>query len=338
MRTRPVEFPRDELKHDNVIEWWYFNGVLKDSRGRKYAYMDCFFKADVSKVKIPLLKSLFGKIVYFSHSLVSDIKSKKFYSAVDHVSLVSKDSFTKPLLFVEYATPKDYVEVIEEPKKFDYHLKTENLDLVLSSVKKPLLEEGKGYVHLKSTGSYYYSLTNLETKGVIKIKGKEIKVKGKSWMDHQWANTVFNPKIKWTWFSIQLDNKVEVVCFEFDDGKNKTYLATISYADNKQKSVRDVELIPLKSSWTSPVTKTKYQLGWQIKIPSLKLDVKVEPLLKKQEMIFGKINYWEGGLKVKGTLKGRKVSGQGFLELMGYPKGVSDLKMYKKWFLNRFKK
>ncbi len=220
--------------------------------------------------------------------------------------------------------------MIKETGKFRYHIKTEDFDLCLTSVKKPLLEEGKGYVHLKSTGSYYYSLANLETVGTIKIKGKEIKVKGKSWMDHQWANTNYNSKIKWTWFSIQLTNDIEVVCFEFDDGKNKTYLATISYANNRQRSVHDVRLIPLKTNWTSPMTQAKYQLGWQIKIPSLKLDLKVEPLLKKQEVLFGNINYWEGPLEVKGRLQGKNVRGQGFLELVGYPKGISNVKLYKK--------
>lgn len=289
---------------------------------------------DSKKSGLFFLKRLAPKWVYFSHSLVSDISRKKFYPAVDYISLVSKDSFTKPLLFVEYTKPNvmnGYVnKLIEEPKKFDYHIKNDNFDLNLKSRKKPLLEEGSGYVHLKSRGSYYYSLTNLETKGVIKTGKKEIKVSGKSWMDHQWANSDFQQKHKWTWFSIQLKNKAELVCFKFSDSKQETRLATISYANNKQKSVRDVSLTAFGKPWMSKETKANYQLDWSIKIPSLKLDLTVKPLVRAQEMLFGNINYWEGPLDVSGKMNGKRVSGQGFLEIYGPSRGISDLKLYKR--------
>lgn len=334
MKIKPIKFPEDGLPHDNIIEWWYFNGHLKDKKGNRYAFMDCLFKADVKKVKIHFLKKHPFKIIYFSHSILSDIKTKRFYPKIDYVSLISKDSFSKPLLFVNYIDPiliKGYVnKIIEETNKFNYHIKTENFDLNLTSIKTPLLEGGKGYVDLKTKGSYYYSLTNLKTEGTIKINGKDIKVKGKSWMDHQWANTIYSVKDKWTWFSIQLDNNIEIVCFEFDDGKNKTYLVTISYENNRQVSTNDVRLTKTGIVWKSSFTKAKYPLSWKIEIPSKNISLDVKPLLKKQEVIFGTINYWEGPLKVNGTINKKKVKGIGFLELVGYPMGISNLKFYQK--------
>jgi len=336
--VKKIKFPEDELAHNKIIEWWYFNGHLKDQKGNSYAFMNCLFKADVKKVKIPFLNKHPFKTIYFSHSILSDIKANKSFPKINYFSLVSKDSFSKPLLFVNYINPlivRGYVnKVIEKTTKSGYHIKTEDFDLDLHSIKKPLLENGRGYVDLKSKGSYYYSLSNLKTKGVIRINGKKIKVWGKAWMDHQWANTSYSAKDKWTWFSIQLDNNIEMVCFEFDDGKNKTYLATVSYKNNKQVSATDVNLTQIGGFWKSNVTKAKYPLSWKIDIPSLKISLNTKPLLKKQEVLFGTINYWESPLSVKGSINNKKIKGVGFMELVGYPAGRSYTKIYK----NKIKK
>ncbi len=138
---------------------------------------------------------------------------------------------------------------------------------MLTSVKKPLLEGGKGFLDLHSKTTYYYSLTNLRTEGRIKIKNKWIDVTGKSWMDHQWADASYS-KDKWDWFSVQLDNDTEIVCCAYDDGKTKTYFADVSYADSSQEHYEEIEIIPLEKYWTSPKSKAVYPLSWSINIPA----------------------------------------------------------------------
>ena len=331
-KSKPIKFPKDELVHDHIIEWWYFNGHLKDKKGNKYAFMNCLFRADVKKVKIPFLSKIPLKTIYFFHSLLSDIKNKEFYPSTDYLSIISKDSFFKPLLFINHTNPAmagGYINrVIEETKKFSYRLKDKNVDLKLTSVKSPLLEGGTGYLNLGTKSTYYYSLTNLKTKGVIKIKNKEIEVEGKSWMDHQWANIGYSKDI-WTWFSLQLDNGIEMVCFEYDDRKTKTRLFHISYADDRQEHGRRVEFTPLGAEWTSPKTKAAYPLSWRIRVPQKNIDLKVAPFIENQEMIFGSINYWEGPLKANGIFAGKKVKGVGFMELVGYPSKWNNLQFAK---------
>jgi len=327
MKYKKIKFPEDELAHKNIIEWWYFNGNLKDKKGNEYAFMNCLFKVKVDKVKIPFLKVPL-KTAYFSHSLLSDIKNKKFYSEVNPLSIVSTDSFSKPLLFIEYTQPSlnGYISyIIEKTEKSKYHIKTKDMDLTFISTKTPLLEGGKGFVSLNPKETYYYSLTNLKTRGKIKIKGKWIEVKGKSWMDHQWADVPYEGD-KWTWFSIQLENNMEIVCFEYDDKKNKTYLASISYPNSKQKHFSEIKLKPLGEKWKSKRTGTIYSLSWEIEIPSEKIKLEVQSLIKNQEMNFGTINYWEGPLKVKGAIKNKKVKGKGFMELVGYPSDYTKMK------------
>jgi hypothetical protein len=46
-------------------------------------------------------------------------------------------------------------------------------------------------------------------------------------------------------------------------------------------------------------------------------------------MLFGSINYWEGPLAVTGMFNKKKVSGDGFMELVGYPSKYSNTQYIK---------
>ncbi len=321
MNPRKLIFPNDELKHDSIIEWWYFNGHLHDQAGNRYAFMDCLFKAKTKAVKIPLISNIPIKIIYFSHAILTDLAKQNFVSTISPLSIISKDSWTRPLLFVNYTNQlliSGYINsVIEQLDNNRYHLKTENFDLSLVSLKSPLLEGGNGFLEVGSGKStYYYSLTNLQTDGLIKIDNQWLKVSGQAWMDHQWADVSYT-KDTWTWFSIQLNNQAELVCFEYIDGKSKTYLASISLPDNRQLHFTDFKITPLNQTWKSSKTKNIYQLSWRLEIPEQKIDLTVKPLIENQEIIFGNINYWEGPLSVEGIFNGQPVAG--FLELVGRP-------------------
>ena len=241
---------------------------------------------------------------------------------MDYVSLISRDSFTRPLLFINYFDAdllNGYtVSSVEEIAPFEYRVRTENFDLFLAAVKKPLLEGGRGYLNLGKRSTYYYSLTNLKTEGIIRIGGKEIKVTGKSWMDHQWADAPYAHD-KWNWFSLQLDDNTEMVCFEYTSQDKKMTLAGISYPNGKTENLTEVIFTPTGKEWASPKTRARYPLNWQIEIPAKKIKLQVAPLIKNQEMMFGTINYWEGPLSVSGKFGNRPATGFGFLELVGRP-------------------
>lgn len=346
-KYKPIKFPIDESAHDSIVEWWYFNGHLVDALGNEYSFMNCLFKVDVKKVKIPFLSKIPLKTSYFSHSLISDLKHKNFYDKIAPFSIIADDSFSKPLLYINYIDPEiknGYTNcVIEKTDELIYHIKNENLDLKLTSAKTPLLLGGNGFLNLHTEVAYYYSLTNLKTEGRIKIKNRWLEVTGKSWMDHQWANTSYS-KNRWDWFSIQLDDNTEIVCFMYDDGRTKTYLADISYPNNRQEHHEEVEIIPLAKSWVSSKSKAVYPLSWQIKIPARNLELNLTAKIDNQEMLFGSINYWEGPLRVSGRFGDKNVSGLGFMELVGYPSEYSNAKYIKdeirktvSWFVSTSK-
>lgn len=317
----PLKFPQDGGPHNCVVEWWYYNGWLEAEDGRQFAYMMCLFKVDNKRVSIPFLSRIPIKTVYFAHSLLTDINAKDFKDDVEYFSVISRDSFKRPLMYVNFTNPISirggYVNsVIEEFENNSYHLKRENFDLKLISTKQPLLEGGTGYLQLHDKTTYYYSYTNLQTTGLVFVNGEPIKVKGKSWMDHQWADTSFD-KDTWTWFSLQLDNNIELVCYEYGKGDKKDFLASILYADGHSEHTNNIKITPLGEEWESEKTKAKYHIEWKIEIPEKQMEFVVRPPVKTQEMIFSVINYWEGPLEVVGKIKEETVRGQGFMELVG---------------------
>ena len=144
-------------------------------------------------------------------------------------------------------------------------------------------------------------------------------------MDHQWADASYC-KDRWDWFSVQLDDDTEMVCCVYDDGKVKTYFADISYSDNRQEHYKEIEIIPSNQQWVSPKSKATYSLAWKIKIPTKNIDLNLMAKIENQEMLFGSINYWEGPLRVEGSFDGEKITGVGFMELVGYPSQYGNVK------------
>ncbi len=337
-----VKLPEDGTLHRSWIEWWYFNGHLTDGEGRKYAYMNCLFKADPKKIKIPFSKYLpSGRYFYFAHHILSDIKRQKSYPVVKPVCIVTKDSFTDKSFDVSYSSPLTLpafmASEMSEIEPGHFHMKNENLDLHLRSKKPALLEGGTGLVDINTHKTYYYSYTDLETEGVITIGGKRIKVKGQSWFDHEWSDA-HAPGAEWTWFSMHLNNDVEIICFDFAEKEKHTRLASIMLPNNKTLHTSKVEFIDLKDHWTGPKTKTIYPLSWQIKIPKYGVNLVARPLIRGQEMLYGFLNYWEGPLAIKGTFRGKAVSGKGFLELVGRPIAGSRLKVVQEQIAEAIKK
>lgn len=334
-KIKEIILPKDNGSHDFIVEWWYFNGHLFDAKGREYSFMDCFFKVDFNKVSIPhilphLIEDHFknGEYIHFAHSVVSDIRAKKSYKEIQNISLVSKDSFQKKLLYINYKNGNFLdasldSEIIENNPN-DFILKTKHLNLELKSKKDPLLEGGHGYVGTLNAGSYYYSFTDMEVKGEITIEGEKIQVTGKAWMDHQWANAVYK-KDKWTWFSFQLENGTEIMCVEYMTPNGIDILINMINKEGNQSQYKKAIIKSGSKFWKSKKTKARYPLLWKIEIPEGDIKIETTSLVKNQEMIFGPINYWEGPMKVIAKIKGKKIKGRGFMELVGYPSDYNYL-------------
>jgi predicted secreted hydrolase len=334
MKQRPIKLPEDMNPHNTIIEWWYFNGYLADTKGSRYSFMDCLFRANASKVNIPYLKDIFGrsasgKYLAFAHSVLIDIAKKTSHKDIQNISLVSRDSFKRPLFYVNYIDPVAVTNgflanEIAETTPGTFHVKTEWIDLIMTSKKKPMLEGGRGFITVRDRESFYYSLTDLATTGSVRVGDEWIPVTGRSWMDHQWADVAYT-KDKWTWFSMQLDDGTDIMCVEYDDGKGKDYLVDILDARGHATHYDHAIFTPGNKIWKSKTTKAEYPLSWTIAVPEYDITLTAAAMAPEQEMIFGAINYWEGPVAITGIIGGKKAKGVGFMELAGYPSNYNYL-------------
>jgi predicted secreted hydrolase len=319
-----VILPKDELLHkEQAIEWWYFNGFL-ESKNKKYAFMTCLFKAEKDKVNLKFLKVPF-KIVYFSHSLLYNLTDKKVEKEILPFVLVSSDSFKKKELFINYFYPirKDFFNYEISRNKEGLRVKTKFFDLEMKEKKKPLLEGGKGFIDLGEKSTYYFTYPNLEVSGYLNGE----KVRGKAWHDKQWSNKGFM-KDSWLWFSLQLSDNTDIVCFDYKGKK----MATLSYPNNKQETC-EVKFTPLGRTWKSHKTGIHYHLSWEIRIKDFV--IKTNPIIEDCEMNFGFLNYWEGPLIV--NCDGKKA--HGFMEFLaeGQPSLFLRLKREEERILKNLK-
>lgn len=311
---RKVNLPKDEQIHkDSAIEWWYFNGFLNGKKNR-YAFMTCLFKADKDKVNLNFLK-LPLKTIYFSHSILYDLKKKTVKKEVLPVVILSEDSFSKENLLINYVFPirKKFTNYEISRYEDKMKIKTDYFDLWASQKKKPMLEGGKGYIDLGEKSTYYYSYSNLNVMGYVDNE----KVSGKAWHDRQWSNKGFM-KDSWLWFSFQMSDNTEIVCFDYKGKK----MASILYPNGKQEE-SEVSFIPIGKAWKSPGSKIEYNLSWEIKIKNFNITTK--PIIKNCEMNFGFLNYWEGPLEVK--CNGKKALG--FMENLAKDETKTLGKLYR---------
>ncbi len=308
-KFKPITFPKDEQKHNHIIEWWYFNGNLKTKKGKEVSYMNCLFSVKPDKINIPIIKNIPLFNIYFTHYLIHT--QTKFKHKTSPLCLMDKNSFLKPYLWIHY----DNSCLIEKRNQNTYHIVNNYIDLELTPNKKPLLINKNGFIDLKTKTSYYYSLTRMQSKGWIKINKSWEEVEGSSWMDHQWAQTPLTEEDQWIWFSIQLDNNIDILCFEYGNQHKTTHTCII---DENEKCFypKTIFIKPQNNKYKSIITKKEYQLEYVIEIPKMDITIHVSPKRKAQEMVFGSINYWEGSINVKAIIKGKNVTGRGFMELL----------------------
>ena len=149
---------------------------------------------------------------------------------------------------------------------------------------------------------------------------------GTAWFDHEWGPGAMPEGAQgWDWFAMQLDDGSELMLYQIraSDGR-ATAFSSGTYVPSSGRPVRigwnDVRLVAT-GQWVSPKTRARYPSGWEIEVRSLGLTVGIDPILKDQELTTERstgVTYWEGDCRVRGTARGRAISGRAYAELTGY--------------------
>lgn len=324
----PVKLPADLAAHRKAqTEWWYYTGHCKTESEKEFGFELVFFKrrTDIDKFG-PVPLRLIGNPIYFAHFAITDLHNKRFRYA-------HRKSANNLLDFPASASEKHFFVKIgdwsirESPDGHILRASMENtsFEATLTPLKPAILNgKNKDGVSFKDEGeaSRYFSYTRMKVEGFLSENDKVEKFVGSAWMDREFGTWAPTEKQKgWDWFSIQLDNNCELMCYQLRDSNNQvSEFSCGTYVNEKGESFflsnEDFKIETL-DFWKSPHTNAVYPCKWQIKVDSFDIDLVITPFLKDQELDTRgttMIVYWEGACKVEGSPS----NGKAYVELVGY--------------------
>lgn len=327
----PVSLPRDLAAHPNAqTEWWYYTGHGNGESGTEFGFELVFFKrrTDLDHFNVVPLR-LFGNPFYFAHFAITDKGRETFRYA--H----RKSSNGRMDLPASVSESHYYVSVGDWSAREanGSHLLRASLDSstvfeASLTPRKQAVLNGKHGVSFKDAGqaSRYFSYTRMGLEGDLVIDGRVEHFLGEAWMDREfgtWSPTE-NQK-GWDWFSIQLDDASELMVYQIRDSEGlPTGYSMGSFIGDDGRVTQlcsDDFAIEVAGIWMSARSGAQYPSGWRIAVPSLDLDLKIDPVIRDQELDTRgttMIVYWEGACRVSGTRNGRGVGGNAYVELVGY--------------------
>jgi predicted secreted hydrolase len=301
---------------------------LVTESGKRYGYQVTFFRFGVrDRQKNPEEKPLFTEL-YMAHFALSEFAAKKFR----YRERINRGYGDRAGAATDrYLVWNEDWKVEGDDKNHEIYVNDRGttMRLSLKSLKPPVLHGDDGHSQ-KAEGegraSYYYSLTRMQTEGELIVDGKKEKVSGQSWMDHEFGSNQLAPEqVGWDWFSIQLDNRTELMLYLMrrKDGSVDPYSSgTLISANGATKHLRRADFrVQVLDRWKSPNSGANYPIQWKISVPSEQIELEINPAFREQELITSRstrVTYWEGAVGVTGTFKNAPVEGNGYVEMTGY--------------------
>ena len=302
----------EKLHPKNSLEWWYLTGFLEGDNGKKYGVEYVFFS----------FRALDCRQRYMVNVAISNPEDAIFI--YDHEVNLSKDYLNQeiPLHF-------DTKRYQFSGEKGSYLAKASMKDhragfvLETTPTQPVVYHQDSGYVQYGGIASAgYYSYPRLQTEGQLFIENDTINVIGTTWYDRQWdGGNVYRRKVAWDWTAINLSDSTELMLYRVNEHKTDKIELGGSYIK------KDHSLITLKSEdiifepltyWTSPKSKKKYPIKWNIEIPKIDLKAIMVADINDQEVFIKnwlKVFYWEGMCSLSGYKSDKPISGEAYLEM-----------------------
>ena len=327
-----VNLPRDLYAHAGAqTEWWYYTGHGETVSGKLFGFELVFFKrrTDLDKFSLVPLR-VFGNPLFFAHFAITETDEKKFRYAhrksangfFDHPASASETHFH--LRLGDWSLRESHGAHILRATANNVVFEAD-----LKPTKPPVLNgRGGDGVSFKDTGeaSRYFSYTRMEMEGDLIWNGTAEHFTGSAWMDREFGTWTPTENQKgWDWFSIQLDNNCELMCYQLRNSKGATSpFSSGTYINENGEfehlTHEDFTIEPT-GFWKSPRTNATYPSGWRVHVPKMGLDLTVSPVTQDQELDTRgttMIIYWEGACEVEGKAGEFDVKGRAYVELVGY--------------------
>ena len=309
----PVNLPRDLYAHKDVqTEWWYYTGHAETKDRKRFGFELVFFKrrTDLDKLGIVPLR-LLGNPIYFAHFAITDYENEKFSYSHRKSSNGTFDS------------PASASENHFHLRLGDWSIRESNgnhvlraaireditFEATLSPKKKFILngknKDGVSYKD-ENEASRYFTCPRMDLEGDITQNDETEHFFGSAWMDREFGTWTPTENQKgWDWFSIQLDNETELMCYQLRNSLNAVspYSSGVFVDKNGEFTPLSAKEFTIKPTgyWKSQRTKTTYPSGWKIKVEKYNLNLSVTPIIEDQELDTRgttMIVYWEGALSL----------------------------------------
>jgi len=126
----------------------------------------------------------------------------------------------------------------------------------------------------------------------------------------------------WDWFGINLDDGTELLAMihrDMETNKTAGAFGAVHFQGQEPLQLDKIDAKPMRY-WRSPRTHIDYPVQWRLKIREIDAEFIVEPLADDQEIVmFGLLRaIWEGAGQIRGTIRGRPLTGRVRIELYGY--------------------
>ncbi|MGH8558008.1 MAG: lipocalin family protein, partial [Methylococcales bacterium] len=295
-----ISLPLDDAAHRSKIEWWYYNGYLTSETGRRFSFHDTVFLVN------NLVSGVVGHVSLNDHQAGLHYTDQHGSAGNPSVGLENRFEFKLGDWLMAGGNGKDRLKIVADDFGFD---------LRLTNTRPAVFHGEDGIISLAAYGgSYYYSRTRMDVSGILAMGGKPEKVTGISWFDHQWGDFSVG-RLAWDWFSLQLDNDIDVMIYRLRDKSNKAVLDIASVRHNGKTEWLKANEFDIKPgrTWASKQTGSVYPATWTIEIPQVNMDITTRAIIDDCEFdarLTTYNYYWEGPVSVQGTHRG-----QGFMEL-----------------------
>lgn len=173
----------------------------------------------------------------------------------------------------------------------------------------PLVLHGQNGFSVKASGgqaSHYYSQPFYRVTGRLDLPGGPVEVTGEAWLDREWSSQPLDrSQSGWDWFALHLDDGRKLMAARVR-GTEPFLFGSLIGADGRVRTLDGGDLALRPGSGTPPVS-------WALDLPAEGLALTVEAVNPRSAMTTT-VPYWEGPVRVGGTVEGR-----GYLEMTGYP-------------------
>lgn len=284
--------PKDEGQHQDLqTEWWYFAGHLEDIDNSD------------NKFGVTLI---FGKNPPSITVNLTDGIGRENFSA--KIPLIKYDVLGENNLKI-VSGGNYWISSPDGGYKIHFAYNGIKIDLDLKPQKSP-------FAYSLNGDTFYYQQTRLSVSGSLYFSAdKQYKVTGSGWIDHQGFKESL-PWKSWRWYSVQLNNNVEMAFVPeiyLKDGSGLKKNDLFIFRNNKEiiKS-QDYEIKDL-AYWTNPKTNIRYPIKWQLDIPGHNTSLIITAVIPNQ-VIDEAGGFYEGTCLVSGTFEGQTVTGRAQFE------------------------